>query len=658
MKEQPKTRKEFHDVMSFDEAITKYYNSISLESVGTETIDISESLNRILAEKIIAKIDVPPFARSSKDGYAVNAKDTFEADEEHPIFLNFNKEFIAAGSVPKKEVKENFASEIATGAMIPRGSNAVVMIEYADIKEDKIKIYRPVTPGENIMHAGSDMMAGELLIDKGQKLSSRETAVIATQGINKIKVFKKPKIGVISTGNEIIEVGKKLTEGKIYDTNARIVCDFCKENGANPTYLGIVKDNEKEIKEKIKFASKNFDMIILSGGTSAGIGDICYRVIEELGQIIVHGVAIKPGKPIVLGKVKEIPTIILPGFPTSASITFNMFVKPIVRAKSGLPKYEEYKKIIAKVAERINSEGGKHEFILVNLAKQKDNTFSAYQTTKNSGAITTFSFSDGFIEIKDNTNAILKDETVEVNLFNENTKISDLTFIGSHCVMLEPALAILRKKGFTIKILHVGSSVGLDAARREESDISPTHLLDEKSNEYNIAFIKNDNNLTLYKGYIRKQGIVFRKDIKHTTLKEFISNKNLRMINRNKGSGTRVLFDKLLKDISLKINIPFNELKKIKGYELEANTHSAVAAAVAQKKADFGIAIETVAEQYGLSFIPLKDENYDFCIPKSKLSKPAIQEFLKVIKSKEFVSELQKNKGIEVPKNIGEKIYE
>jgi molybdenum cofactor synthesis domain-containing protein len=654
------SRKEFHDVVDFIEAKKKYYTAVDTRRAGIEEVSIHQACGRVLAKKITAKIDVPPFARSTRDGFAVVAADTFFADEENPREILFSGEKIAAGDMPEKEINGGICSEIATGAMVPRGANAVVMIEHAETDRNMVFVYRPATPGENIMHAGSDMMQGETLFHEGQVLSARETAVLAAQGFVGVPVCKKPVIGIISTGNEILEPGEALSRGKIYDINSRIISDFCKENAAEPKFFGIVKDEFGKIKEKLLEALV-CDMIIISGGTSAGTGDICYRVLEELGRIIVHGVAIKPGKPIVLGVAMEKPLIILPGFPTSAAVTFDLFVRPLIRMKAGLPPETEYKKIHSTVATRINSDKGKHELVLVNLVKNEAaDICSAYPITKSSGSITTFSFADGFLEIPANTETVPKNSQVVVNLFSEGIRIADINFIGSHCVMLEPAVNMLRRTGFTTKIMHVGSTLGLEACRREEADITGTHLLDEKTEEYNIPFLLKDEKLVLFRGYIREQGIVYRKNTKidKTDLEGFVHSKNLRFINRNKGSGTRILFDILLEQIAREKDWPIEDLKiNIAGYDIEANTHTAVSAAVALGKADWGIAIKTAANNYGLAFIPLRDEHYDFCIPKIKLGKPSVKKFLEILKSNAFREELLESDGIKVPENIGKQIW-
>ena len=650
-------RRRFLKVLPIDEAKHKFHTAIKPKPLAVENVPISEALGRVLAEDIIAGIDVPPFDRSIRDGYAVVASDTFYADEVNPIRLILNGEKIIPGVPPKTEIRKGYCSEIATGAIVPRGANAIVMIEDTDIEGKEVVVFKPVVPGEYIMHAGSDIMTGEVIARQDGIISARETATLSTQGIQTLKVYKKPVIAVISTGDEIVEPGRKLREGEIYDTNSRAISDLLIEHGCIPKFMRIAKDDYQEIKSALDDSLK-YDMVLISGGTSKGTGDICINVIEDMkdSEIIVHGVAMKPGKPVILARIGKKPVIGLPGFPTSAVIAFHQFALPIIRGMTAQPA-ESKDQIRAKASIRIHSPKGLQEFCLVNLVKRGNSEiFSAYPITKSSGSITTFSYADGILEIPENQEMIEKDSYIKITPMSNTIKPSDLNIIGSQCVGLEPCLHMLRKKGITSKVMHVGSMSGLEAARRQESDISPTHLLDEKTGTYNIPFIKNDKNLVLVKGYKRRQGILYRKDtwIKpDTKLSEIVYDKKLRIINRNQGSGTRVLFDLLLKSIG-KNEEEFEKIKQeINGYNRESKSHNAVAASIATLKADWGIGIESVALMYGLGFISIRDEEYDFCIPKTKFKTPAVQEFIKTIKSDEFKDKLLQLGGFMISSDIG-----
>ncbi len=656
--------KEFHKVVSVDDAIRivrEIIREINLER-KIEEIDLKDSLYRVLAEDIISDIDVPHFDRASMDGYAVIAKDTFYADEDRPVELEVLG-YIKAGDTTIREISEGKAYGIATGAPMPKNANAVVMVEYTEIKNNRVLIYKPVTPGENVIHAGTDIRVGELVLRKGTFLTSREIALLSAIGRTRIKVYKKPKVAIISTGDEIISPGEKLVYGKIYDINSYSIYARVLENGGIPEIIGIVEDDEDKLSKILKaITEKDYDIILTSGGTSAGVGDVVYKVLEKIGKIYVHGIAVKPGKPTVIGRVNKKLFIGLPGYPTSCLLIFDLLVAPVIRYLSGLPE-REVKKIRARLATKTFSEKGRKEFKFVHIVTG-ENTISAYPVTTGSGAISTFSLADGYIIIPEDTEMLHQDTEVDVYLLSEKIRPADLVIIGSHCIGVDIILNIMNKYIPTYaKVINVGSTGGLMAAKRFESDISGTHLIDEKTQEYNLPFIKLyglEDKVYLIRGYGRMQGIVVRKgNPKGIKSFEDFLREDVRIINRNKGSGTRVLLDLKLKEIAEKKGIDFNEMvKNIKGYEIEAKTHSAVAAAVAMNKADAGLAIEAVAKKYDLDFIPIKEEIYDFVIPKNKFNKKHVQKFLEVLRSDEFRKELEKLPGFKILKDTGKIIHE
>ena len=410
----------------------------------TEKVIIGEALGRIASTDIFSPLNIPPFDRSTMDGYAVVASDTFYSAEDNPSSLII-KGYIQAGEFPSPShyVEKGYCAGISTGAPIPKGANAVVKVEnafeYVDVamaveggekgeKIKKVKIYKPVAPAENIMLLGSDIKRGEKIVRNGTTLTPRETGVLAACGIKEVFVRKKPSVAIISTGNEIVAPGAHLVPGKIYDVNAQTLRDSVRENGCVPLFLGIAKDSLEEISAKMKESlAKGVDVIIVSGGTSAGVGDLLPTAIEELGEIIVHGVDIKPGKPFILGMIQGKPVFGLPGNPTSALITFNLFVAPLLRTMLRIPprNYEEgerrkTKRIKVKAALRIFSEPGRNEYVLVNLVKMKppeEENFFAYPILSGSGAITTLSKADGYIFVEKGREIIEEGEEVEVELF-------------------------------------------------------------------------------------------------------------------------------------------------------------------------------------------------------------------------------------------------
>lgn len=400
-----------------------------------EKVKVGEALGRIASADIFSALDVPPFDRATMDGYAVVAADTFYADENNPSILII-RGYIAAGEFSSHDVERGYCMGISTGAPLPKGANAVVKVEntaeYTDVVEGeevkKVKVYKPVAPVENIMLTGSDIKQGERIVRSGTTLTPRETGVLAACGINEVFVHKRPTVAIISTGNELIAPGEDLEPAKIYDVNAQTLSDSVRECGCSPLFLGIARDNLKELSERIKESLETgADVIITSGGTSAGAGDLLPKVIEERGEIHVHGVDIKPGKPFIFGTIQRKPLFGLPGNPTSALITFNLFVAPLLRTLSGIPADGEgerikNKRIKAKAAVRIFSDRGRNEYVLVNLVPAKEpgeESFLAYPLLTGSGAITTLSKADGYIFMEKGKEITEEGEIVEVVLLTE-----------------------------------------------------------------------------------------------------------------------------------------------------------------------------------------------------------------------------------------------
>jgi putative molybdopterin biosynthesis protein len=364
---------------------------------------------------------------------------------------------------------------------------------------------------------------------------------------------------------------------------------------------------------------------VLSGGTSKGAGDLSHRVVSKLGKpgIVVHGVALKPGKPLCLAVAEQKPVIVLPGFPTSAIFTFHAFVAPIIRAKAGLPP-EAARTIEAMVPVRVPSELGRQEFVLVALVEDEQGPV-ALPTGKGSGSVTSFSQADGFIEIDALATALDAGTRVWVKLLGESARAPDLLITGSHCIALDAVLGALAERGLAVRTIAVGSLGGVAAARRGECDLAPVHLLDPASGTYNKHLLAPG--LALVRGWERMQGIVFRPGDKRfegraaaDALKIVLADPTSLMVNRNTGAGTRILIDKLLGEA------------RPAGYANQPRSHNAVAAAVAQSRADWGVAIEPVARMYGLGFLPVAPEHYDFLLVEARRERPAVQAFLAVLK--------------------------
>jgi len=627
-------RKEFRKLVTRDEA-KRIIKNLDLKPHSQE-VDIENAFEHILAQDVVSGVDVPPFTRASMDGYAVRASDTYLAREDRPIRLKLTGS-IPAGINPELVMEKGEAAEIATGAVMPEGADSVVMVEYTHINED-VFIHRAVSMNENVMQAGSDIMAGERVLTKGTYLGTREIGVLCAIGKRKIEIFGL-NVGIISTGNELQEPGSDLKAGEIYDVNSYSLSCGVKECGGTPVRFGKVKDDEAHIKNALMELAKTCDIIFTSGSTSAGSGDVMYRIIEKNGEVLAHGIDIKPGKPAIIGKIFGTIIFGLPGYPASALTIFNEFVAPVIRKMTG--KKITHNTIKARLALRIRSDG-RSQLLPVGLIRG-----IAYPIEKGSGAITTLSEADGFIEIPSTIEIIEAVEDVEVTLYGELDD-PDLFFVGSQCFGLDTIADLADLK---MRIINVGSTGGLSAIKNGIADIAGVHLLHE-SGVYNIPFLEQFgiDNAVLVKGYLREQGLMIRPDSKIGEFKDII---DARFINRNTGSGTRVMTDMKMKEIAMMRNISFEDIiNGIKGYHTEAKTHSAVAAAVKLGKADVGVGIRTAAELNGLKFIKIADEEYDFVIPKRLLSTKEICTFLEALRSREFKEKLPP--GLRVYERTGE----
>ncbi|WP_067260149.1 molybdenum cofactor synthesis domain-containing protein [Methanobrevibacter cuticularis] len=388
--------------------IKDLFNEYSPEQ---EKINIENSYGRVISEDIMSSIDLPLFDRSLMDGFAVKAKDTFGASDESPKKLKCI-DSIEAGSYSAKTIEDGECIEISTGAPLPKGSNAIAMIEFSERQGDDVYILKSVAPNQDLALKGSDINKNKLLLEKNTFLSPDKIGVLAAQGIKELNVFKKPKIAVISTGNELVREDEELDYGKIYDTNTHSIRNATIACGADAIAKGIVKDNYLELKLRIEESLKDSDILICSGGTSAGVGDILRHVMDEMGEVIIHGVSVKPGKPTIVGLIDEKIIIGLPGNPVSALIIFYVFIAPNIRKLSGLKEVETSKIVKAKISKRIHSPKGRMEYALVQI---KDDL--AIPILKDSGAIASLAHADGYVKIPKTTELLDEGEEVKVALF-------------------------------------------------------------------------------------------------------------------------------------------------------------------------------------------------------------------------------------------------
>jgi putative molybdopterin biosynthesis protein len=622
-------QEQFLDVVSAAEARSRFQQRIDLSPLPAESVPLASALGRVLAGDVTAPVDAPPFDRSNVDGFALRAADTAGASDATPRRLWLNAEVATCGHAPAIEVAPGTATTVATGGVIPRGADAVVMVEQTELSDDAaepaIELRRAAAAGQLISHAGSDIARGETLLRQRARIGAREIGMLAACGLAAVEVVRRPRVAVVSTGDELVPPGEPLRPAGVYDSNGAIIAAAVAEAGGEPVPFGAVADDAHALERAMRGALADCDLVVLSGGTSKGAGDLSHRVVSRLGApgILVHGVALKPGKPLCLALIGDKPLIVLPGFPTSAIFTFHAFVAPVIRARAGLPA-EAAQIVTARVPVRIPSELGREEFVLVSLVEGEDGPI-AFPSGKSSGAVTAFSQSDGFLAIDALATALDAGSTATVTLIGEAARPPDLVIMGSHDTALDAVVGALAARGLTARTMAVGSLGGVAAARRGECDLAPVHLVDPATGIYNRHLVAPG--LTLVPGWRRMQGFVFRRgDARFedktaaAALAAALADPAALMVNRNAGSGTRVLVDRLLAGA------------RPTGYANQPRSHNAVAAAIGQGRADWGVAIAPVAGLYGLGFLPIAPEHYDFLLVEARRARPGVQAFLAALR--------------------------
>ena len=616
----PPQQEQFLQVLSRDAAEAAFVAALRPRPLGLEELGLDLLLGRVLGCDIAAPVDAPPFDRAVVDGFAVRAADLFDASDVAPVRLRLNAEVIHCGTAPGLPVTPGTATPIATGGPIPRGADAVVMIEHTEPEGDGIAVARALAPGTFISFAGSDIARGQTLLRKGVVIGAREVAMLAAVGLDRAPVWRRPRVGVLSTGDELVQPGQPLRPAGVYDSNGPVIAAALRENGCEAVHLGAIPDDAEQLFAAVQAAFAAHDALILSGGTSKGAGDLTTKVIAGLGApgIVAHGVALKPGKPLCLAVCDGKPVVVLPGFPTSAMFTFHELVAPALRMMAGLPP-QNTARITARLPLRLTSELGRTEFAMVALTEGPDGRV-AHPVAKGSGAVTAFAQADGFLTVPALVESLAPGTMAEVTLFGPSIVAPALAVIGSHCVGLDAVVGRLSEQGLQARILATGSQGGLAALKRRECDIAPIHLFDPATDAFNTTFLADG--MRLIPGWRRMQGIVYRKgdprfegrDL-NDALAVALADGDAIMVNRNQGAGTRILIDRLLAGA------------RPQGYWNQPNSHNAVAASIAQGRADWGIAIKPVAEALGLGFLPVADEHYDFAVWEDPRDDAAIAAF-------------------------------
>ena len=613
------------NTISVEEAYDKYYSVLKEKNILTynaEEVSTADSLSLFTSEAIYAKCNSPLFNASAMDGICVESKKTKNASEENPVILKLGVDYMI----------------VDTGDAIKAPFDAVVMAEdVIEIDDETIKLIAPVSGWENIRPIGEDIVVGEMILESNHKIKPIDIGALIAGGISKIKCHKKKTVGIIPTGDEIIDIKDAKKEGDIIDSNSYMIKALVEESYGIAKRYDIVKDDYDKIKKQLQQSIKENDITIINAGSSAGTEDYTVHILRELGDVIVHGVSMKPGKPVILAIVDNKPVIGLPGYPLSAYLAFDLFVKPMLTHK-----IEDNEEIDAISSKRLVSSLKYREYVRVKVGKVDDKYICA---PLNRGAASQMSMvrADGILIIPQNSEGIEASEVSKVKLLkNKSSLDKTLVSIGSHDILMDIVSDIMAKKydNITLSSTHVGSMGGLLALKRGETIIAPTHLLNENNGVYNIDIIKEifgEGKVSLIKGFNRIQGLMIKKGnplniigIEDLTKCKFV--------NRQRGAGTRVLLDYKLKTMGI-------DPKDIDGYDKELSTHMAVAASVSSPYADCGMGVKSAADSMGLDFIEVDVEEYDFAILTKNLQDEKVKRFIEVIQSDELQNKLKEIGG-------------
>jgi len=588
----------FHRLVTPDEA-RDIISSLIRKKISSIRIPIKYATNQIVSEDVYSEIDIPPFDRSEVDGYAVIHSSLEGAEEDNPVTLKLKGE-IEIGKRYEIEILPGETLYIPTGAILPRGADSIAMVENTSRDGDYIRFYRSVSPGENISHAGSDFSFGEVLAHPGTLIDPEVIALLSAAGKTEISVFKKIKVAVFSSGNEIKEPGEYLNDGEIYDVNSHYFVSALNNTGlVEAEFVGIIRDDKDIAVRTIEPLLLNYDVIMSSGSTSAGFHDMLYEVVDSLdGKMLFHGISIKPGKPTFVAEVKGSAFIGMPGFPLSSASVLNYIVIPGITKAYNTENFLIKK---MKIPFRINGERGK-DYLIPGIISRNNRVYPIFG---DSGSISRMVYSDGIMVLSKDRN--FYEENEEVDFFTMKKREKDVLCIGSNDPLLE---RILFRTFRQPAIVNAGSMGGVEAMRIGESDIGGIHLM--KDGIYN-KFVMDENmkkNAVLIRGFSREQGFVSQNGI--SSFREIVDG-NMLFVNRNRGSGTRDLIESLIKE---ELGGDF-KAEKIRGYFWEAKSHGAVSRAVKQGRADVGISIKYYASMLELKFHKIKDENYDILISKN-----------------------------------------
>ena len=610
-----------------DEAIERFY--AALAEVGAprpapaEMVPLEQARGRTTAEPIWAKISSPHYDSAAMDGVAVRAEDTVGAAETAPIRLTIGEQ----------------AQWVDTGDPMPSQFDAVIMVEVVhEVDSTTIEIQSPVAPYQHVRPLGEDIVATELVLPENHRLRPMDLGACAAAGLTEVPVRMRPKVAVIPTGNELVPVGSPLKPGDIVEFNTLMLAGMIEDWGARAVRWDVVKDDYSLLSKTILEAVESSDIVVVNAGSSAGSEDYTARLVEDLGRLVVHGTAIRPGHPVVLGVVRGKPVLGIPGYPVSAVLTCEIFVRPLIEKMLGSSQPARHR-IDARIARKVSSPMGEDEFLRVSVGRVGDKMV-ATPIQRGAGVIMSLVRADGLVKIPRFSEGLDAGTIVEVELLRPLEAIEGTILVtGSHDLTLDLMASRLRRDHpqLTLSSSNVGSLGGLAAVNRGEAHMAGSHLLDEETGEYNVSFVRRyvrGRDVVVVNLVRRVQGLIVPKDNpKGISSLEDLSSGDLAFINRQRGSGTRMLLDYRLRQLEISPS-------QISGYDREEYTHLAVAAGVSAGRADVGLGILSAANAMGLDFVPLLTEQYDLVIPRELYDGELLAPLLALIRDDGFRHEV------------------
>ncbi len=607
-------RREFRDLASPEEA-REAVDGLDI-APEPETVPLDAARDRVLAERIDAAIDVPGFDRASMDGYAVRARDTFGADEADPKTLSVAG-VVHAGEEPDVTVEPGTAAEISTGAVLPPGADAVVMVERTTETDDGVDVRTAVAPGDHVMLAGADIAAGARALGPGTRLTAREIGLLSALGVDEVPVRGRPRVGILSTGDELVRPGDALDSaaGQIYDVNSYALATAVEEAGGDPVLYPHAGDDFDEMERLLREAADECDLVLSSGSTSASAVDVIYRVIEERGDLRLHGVAIKPGKPMLVGTIGDSAYVGLPGYPVSALTIFRTFVAPALRDAAGLPA-PETAVVTGRMAVEERYGEGRRRLLPAGLVEDGAGTTLVYPVDKGSGATTSLVDADGFVDVPAGTDYLADGEAVEVTLFSPAVRPPTLLGMGED----DPLLSRLLDEIDRPRYLPVGTAEGL---RRLGDGVPDLAVV--------AGPVDAEPDATDIGGWTREWGLVVTEASDVTSLSDLVDD-SVRFVNRDGGSGLRRSLDDSLDALADERGVGRAALTEaIEGYELTAKAHESPARKVRNGDADAGLGLRATATKLGLGFVPLGTQSVRVLAAPDRREKPSVADFESIL---------------------------